>query len=92
MGYQHDQHKSYFGDTLFPKMPHRPCLIATTHIERCDKKKVIFVTEQNSKDAIYFAIMSTHQGLPDGMFSYQKPVAIWVYFGGLWNGTCWYIL
>jgi hypothetical protein len=29
-------------------------------------------------------------GLPDGLFSYQK-IPIWIYFGGPWNGKCWYI-
>jgi hypothetical protein len=28
--------------------------------------------------------------LPDGLFSYQK-IPIWIYFGGPWNGKCWYI-
>jgi hypothetical protein len=28
--------------------------------------------------------------LPDGLFPDQK-IQIWVYFGGTWNGKCWYI-
>jgi hypothetical protein len=34
----------------------------------------------------------SESGLPDGLFSNQKYLQIWVNFGGSCTGGCWYIL
>jgi hypothetical protein len=30
-------------------------------------------------------------GLPDGVHICKPKIPICIYFGGLWNGKCWYI-